>query len=304
MVDFGFDQVSEAAKVPGDTTLLVNHAFEKLFVKVTAQQAGFIYIYMSNENDQNVTAYFDDLGVEHTYGNIAVATDRYPFGLAMAGRELERVKWRYGYQGDFAEEDEETGWNHFIAREWDPIIGRWMAVDPARQFYSPYMGMGNSPMNGVDPDGRDWFKDPDTGQPVWLSPTETFIDNAGVTWEHLSSSPDFIVATHNRDFNDVIGAEPMNSAIFDVYDATVSFFDPVGTITGNTVAAGQATGEVPPSFGGRQFSTVADGIYPAREQARASYPGELAMKVERFLQLHTVQDQRLLGYFYIGVILI
>ena len=277
LVDFGFDQVSEAARIPADTALLAGHAFEKLMLELVTEQAGFVYIYVSNENDQNVTAYFDDLGVEHTYGNIAVATDFYPFGLAIAGRELERIKWRYGYQGEFAEKDEETGWNSFEARMWDPVISRWMAVDPARQFYSPYMGMGNSPMNGVDPDGRDWFKDPDTGQPVWLSPTETFIDNAGVTWEHLSSSPDFIVATHNRDFNDVLGAEPMNSAIFDVYDATVSFFDPVGTITGNTVPAGQATGEVPPSFGGRQFSTVAEGIYPARDQARASHSGEQAL---------------------------
>ena len=153
LVDFGFDQVSEAAKVPGDTTLLVSHAFEKLVVEVTAQQAGFIYIYVSNENDQNVTAYFDDLGVGHTYGNIAVATDRYPFGLAMAGRELERVKWRYGYQSDFAEEDEETGWNSFELREYDPIIGRFLTVDPAQYVGSPYVGMGNNPVMYTDPRG-------------------------------------------------------------------------------------------------------------------------------------------------------
>lgn len=160
---------------------------------------------------------------------------------------------------------------------YDPVIGRWMAVDPSRQFWSGYLGMGNNPINGIDPDGRDWFKDPDTGEPVWLGSAETFTDNAGVVWEHLSSDPDLIVATHNRDFNDVIGAEPINSATFDVYDAEISFFEPVGAITGNTVPAGQKTGEVRPSFGGRRFSTIAEGIYPARQQARASYPDELAL---------------------------
>ena len=29
-----------------------------------------------------------------------------------------------------------------------------MAVDPARQFASPYVGMGNNPVSGVDPDGE------------------------------------------------------------------------------------------------------------------------------------------------------
>ena len=155
LVDFGFDQVSEAARIPEDTTLLAGHAFEKLMMEVVAEQAGFIYIYVSNENDQNVTAYFDDLGVEHTYGNIAVATDLYPFGLAMAGRELERIKWRYGYQGDFAEEDEETGWNSFELRMYDAVIVRWTTIDPKRQHFSPYLSMGNNPISKLDADGGD-----------------------------------------------------------------------------------------------------------------------------------------------------
>ena len=147
-----------------------------------------------------------------------------------------------------------------------------------REFASGYLGMGNDPVNGVDPDGRNWFKDPDTGEPVWLGALATFTDNSGGVWEHLSSKQDFIVATHKRDLNDVIGAEPINPATFDVYDAAVSFFDPVGTITGNTVPAGQKTGEVAPTFTLGPFSTVAEGIYPARHQARASKgPSDLSI---------------------------
>ncbi len=59
---------------------------------------------------------------------------------------------RYGYQGEFAEKDRETGFNHFEARLWDSRTGRWMIPDPAGQFHS--LGMGNSPINGIDPDGR------------------------------------------------------------------------------------------------------------------------------------------------------
>jgi RHS repeat-associated protein len=61
--------------------------------------------------------------------------------------------YRYAYQGQFAEKDEETGWNHFELREYDAVIGRFTRIDPARQFASPYVGMGNDPVSGVDPTG-------------------------------------------------------------------------------------------------------------------------------------------------------
>ncbi|MFT7276430.1 MAG: RHS repeat-associated protein [Cyclobacteriaceae bacterium] len=78
------------------------------------------------------------------------AADYYPFGLK---RSHDGESYRYGYQGDFAEEDEETGFNHFELRDYDPVIGRWMNPDPARQHASPYLSFSNNPVVGVDPDG-------------------------------------------------------------------------------------------------------------------------------------------------------
>lgn len=62
-------------------------------------------------------------------------------------------KYRWYYQGQYAERDEETGWNHFELRQYDPVIGRWTTRDPFKQYWSPYNGMGNNPVSGVDPDG-------------------------------------------------------------------------------------------------------------------------------------------------------
>ena len=88
--------------------------------------------------------------------DIVVAHDYYPYGLPLPGREITEESYRFDYQGQFAEKDEETGWNSFETRMWDPVTGRWLIPDPERQFASPYLGMGNSPVNGVDPDGE-WF---------------------------------------------------------------------------------------------------------------------------------------------------
>ncbi|MBX2916272.1 MAG: hypothetical protein KF856_13460 [Cyclobacteriaceae bacterium] len=69
--------------------------------------------------------------------------------------------YRYGYQGEYADKDEETGWNHFELREYDGVIGRWLVRDPFREFWSPYLAFGNDPVNIVDPRGG--FTDPKPG---------------------------------------------------------------------------------------------------------------------------------------------
>ena len=59
--------------------------------------------------------------------------------------------YRYAFQGQ--EKDSETGKEAFELRLWDSRIGRWLTTDPYGQYSSPYLGMGNNPINGVDPDG-------------------------------------------------------------------------------------------------------------------------------------------------------
>ena len=59
--------------------------------------------------------------------------------------------YRYAYQGQ--EKDSETGKEAFELRLWDARIGRWLTTDPAREFASPYLGMGNNPIRLTDPDG-------------------------------------------------------------------------------------------------------------------------------------------------------
>jgi RHS repeat-associated protein len=143
---------------------------------IQPQQAGYIYVWacqpklqrrlVSNET-QGSKVWFDDVKVTHTYSRVTQASDYYAFGSVMREQKSpDDLVYRYGYQGEYSEKDLETGWNHFELREWDATIGRWLVPDPARQHYSPYMGMGNNPVSGVDPDGgffTDLF-DKETGE--------------------------------------------------------------------------------------------------------------------------------------------
>lgn len=59
--------------------------------------------------------------------DVVYYADYYPFGSVLQSAGIP--SW-YGYQGEYAEKDEETGWNNFYLRNYDPAIGRWTTIDP------------------------------------------------------------------------------------------------------------------------------------------------------------------------------
>jgi len=120
---------------------------------IRPQQKGYIYIWVSNESE-NTKVWFDDLKVTHRSRRVTQATDYYAYGSVLREQKTpEELTYRYKYQGQYAEKDEETGWSHFELREFDPVIGRWTITDPKREFESSYLGMGNDPINKTDKDG-------------------------------------------------------------------------------------------------------------------------------------------------------
>jgi RHS repeat-associated protein len=109
--------------------------------------------------DNVQTVWFDDLTLNFTSGGIIkvqplTMSDYYAHGSPMPGRVYGTTEYRYGYQGQYSQMDAETGMNAFEARMYDARLGRWITVDPARQYYSPYNGMGNNPICYIDKDGK------------------------------------------------------------------------------------------------------------------------------------------------------
>ncbi len=124
---------------------------------VAVPQNGYAYVYVSNSS-VNKTVSFDEFSVTHIRGQLINENSYYAYGLKIKGlcaKAIDKLDNRFGYQGTFAEEQEETGWNEFALRNYDPQIGRWTGVDPYDEFSSGYVGMGNDPAAMIDPDGGD-----------------------------------------------------------------------------------------------------------------------------------------------------
>ena len=167
----GWQRISEDGGFdPGDEGLPNQHVkvqFTNPVVIPPAADGGYIYVWVSNESE-GTKVWFDDVKVTHTKVIVTQATDYETWGGVLREMKTDESFYRFGYQGQFAEKDEETGWDHFELRDYDPVIGKWTAVDPYGQHWSPYIGIGNNPINSIDPDGGvDWYKNESTGNTEW-----------------------------------------------------------------------------------------------------------------------------------------
>jgi RHS repeat-associated protein len=87
----------------------------------------------------------------------------YPFGMRIEGLSVTGADAqpapplggdpRYKYNSKELDEEKGLNWLAYGARYYDPEIGRWMVVDPAEEFWSGYLGIGNDPINLIDPNG-------------------------------------------------------------------------------------------------------------------------------------------------------
>lgn len=130
-----------------------------VLANIQAPKNGYAYIYVSNKSTQPV--YFDNMKVGLNHGRIAEENHYYAYGLKIASicsilvpdSHEGQLSNPYQYQGQYAEFDDETGWNEFGLRDYDPQTGRFIQTDPYNQYISPYLGMGNDPANITDPSG-------------------------------------------------------------------------------------------------------------------------------------------------------
>ena len=82
----------------------------------------------------------------------ATISQNYLFG----GKEIDRMNG--------------LDWYDFGARAQDPLLGRFMSIDPLCEKYysiSPYVYCNNNPINLIDPNGMDWYRNNKTLYYTW-----------------------------------------------------------------------------------------------------------------------------------------
>jgi RHS repeat-associated protein len=138
----------------------------------------------------NVLATVTDKRLQHTINttsidyynsDVSTAQEYYPFGMLMPGRQYSSANYRYGFNGK--ENDNEVkglgNEQDYGERIYDDRGSRFLSVDPLTTKYpelTPYQFASNRPIDGVDMDGREFFKRDNTNyhwdyQPVLKAPT-------------------------------------------------------------------------------------------------------------------------------------
>jgi RHS repeat-associated protein len=129
---------------------------------IKAPKNGYVYVYVSNQSDQNV--YFDDLNVGIVRGNIIEENHYYAYGLKIAALSSRKpahtnegkIKNDYLYNSKEFFDDADLNWYDYGFRNYDPQTGRFVQVDPIGEempALSSYHYAYNDPVSNVDADG-------------------------------------------------------------------------------------------------------------------------------------------------------
>ena len=82
------------------------------------------------------------------------------------------------------------------ARWYYPAIMRTTTMDPMCEKYystSPYAWCSNNPVNYIDPDGRDWYKNSDSTAVLWRNSHEETIDINSVSYQNIGDKYSYTI---------------------------------------------------------------------------------------------------------------
>jgi RHS repeat-associated protein len=126
------------------------------FSTINIKAEGYLFAYLSYDDDSNNWVYFDDLKVTHTKTNVIQYNEYYPFGL-QTGTSWTRTDSKNNFlynQG--SELNVTTGVYDLLYRNYDPVLGRFGSVDPLAfetESYSPFSYAKDNPIFLNDPLG-------------------------------------------------------------------------------------------------------------------------------------------------------
>ncbi|TRX50969.1 RHS repeat-associated core domain-containing protein [Fulvivirga sp. M361] len=154
---FAYDQISTTASQQVGQPKNTNYD-ELSVTDFIAPSQGYVLVYLSNESSTIAEVYFDDLEIEVKEHPIIQTADYYPYGMQTAGgyQRITAKGNNYLYNGFELQKSLDWGVYDYLARYYDPAIGRFLQVDPAADLmrrHSPYNYAFDNPIRFIDPDG-------------------------------------------------------------------------------------------------------------------------------------------------------
>jgi len=129
------------------------------FYDIRIKEPGYIFVYLSYEDESNNWVYFDDFKVTHTKSNIVQANEYYPFGMQTASSWTRENATDNKFLANGGTELNRTTGNYDLEfRNYDPVLARMNQVDPMAAKYAsqtPYNYSFNNPVSLNDPNGAD-----------------------------------------------------------------------------------------------------------------------------------------------------
>lgn len=141
-----------------------NGPHELLNGQITIDEPGYVYIYLSNEEETNpYEVYFDDFKVEHIKSPVIQMDDYYAFGLTFNSFQRDNtLVQQFKYNGNELQNELGIQWTDYGFRMYNSDIGRWFVIDPLTEKHkalSPYTYVLNNPILYIDVLGLDTLKE-------------------------------------------------------------------------------------------------------------------------------------------------
>jgi RHS repeat-associated protein len=153
LFDKNFKVLNAGAQSAPDAPMTKTRLF---FNTINIKEPGYLFVYLTYDNASNNWVYFDDLKVAHTKTNVIQYNEYYPFGLqASTSWTRENTKNDFLYNAS-SELNTTSGWYETHFRNYDPALGRFIAIDPLATRYvshSAYHYAFNNPTLFNDPTG-------------------------------------------------------------------------------------------------------------------------------------------------------
>jgi len=125
---------------------------------VTVKEPGYIFVYLSYEDQSNNYVYFDDFKVTVTPTAVVQSNEYYPFGMQTARSWTRDNSTNNFLYNEGSELNNTTAMYDLPFRNYDAALGRFFQVDllaAKNHPYSPYAYAINNPVSYNDPTGLD-----------------------------------------------------------------------------------------------------------------------------------------------------